>query len=110
MNEDIVAKMAPKLTPKLLRICKAFHNEWQIGQELLNLFKIWCQYDKCRDIFINSFIPFIMETVENYYFSTANIENKDNVLVPTNLIDLSADKSSSVGAPKVQNIVDASIL
>lgn len=72
--------MAPKVTPKLLKLFKSYHSEGQLGQELLNLFKLWTNYDKCRDIFVNTFIPFIMEIVDNYYHSTANIENKDLVL------------------------------
>ena len=80
MNEEIVAQMAPKITPKLLKIFKTFHNEGQLGSELLNLFKIWTNYDKCRDIFVNTFIPFIMEIVDNYYTFTANVDNKDLLL------------------------------
>jgi hypothetical protein len=59
--------MAPKVTPKLLKFFKTYHNESSLVAELLNLFKIWCNYEKCRDIFVNAFIPFIMEIVENYY-------------------------------------------
>lgn len=87
--------MAPKVTPKLLKLFKSYHNEGQLGQELLNLFKLWTHYDKCRDIFVNTFIPFIMEIVENYYHSTANVDNKDSLLQPHNPIDISADKSST---------------
>jgi uncharacterized membrane protein YheB (UPF0754 family) len=82
INEDIVAQMAPKITPKLLKFFKSYHNESSIVSELLNLFKIWCNYEKCRDIFVNAFIPFIMEIVENYYQSTANVDNKDQMLLP----------------------------
>ena len=80
VNEEIVSHMAPKITPKLLKLFKTYHNEGMVGQELLNLFKIWTQYDGCRDIFISTFIPFIMEIVDNYYQSTANVENKDLIL------------------------------
>lgn len=82
LNEEIVAQMAPRVTPKLLKLFKNYHNEGSLGQELLNLFKIWCNYDKCRDIFVNTFIPFIMEIIDNYYSSTANVDNKDQMLVP----------------------------
>ena len=50
-----------------------------------------------------------MEIVDNYYHSTANVENKDLVLQPSNPIDLSADKSSTTDQ-KPMNIVDQSIL
>jgi hypothetical protein len=82
MNEEIVAKMAPKITPKLLKFFRNYHNEGALANELLNLFKIWCDYESCRDIFINTFIPFIMEIIENYYTYTANADNKDQILVP----------------------------
>ena len=77
LNEGIVAQMAPKITPKLLRFFKAYHSEGALAQELLNLFKIWCNYDTCRDIFVNNFIPFILEIIENYYNFTPNVDNKD---------------------------------
>lgn len=41
-NEETVAQMAPKITPNLLKIFKAEHNEGSLGQELVNLFKHWC--------------------------------------------------------------------
>ena len=80
LNQETVSKMAPKITPKLLSIFKTEHSEGNLGQELINLFKQWCQYDDCRDIFINTFIPFIMEIIESYYNSTPNEDNKDSSL------------------------------
>ena len=74
--------MAPKITPKLLKIFRTEHSQGHLGQELINLFKLWCQYDSCRDIFIYTFIPFIMEIIESYYKSTPNEENKDQILQP----------------------------
>ena len=44
---------------------------------------------------MNTFLPFIMEIIDNYYNSTANVDNKDQLLVPQNPIDVSADKSTS---------------
>lgn len=79
-NEEIVAQMAPRVTPKLLKLFRSYHSEGALANELLNLFKIWCNYPAVRDIFVNAFLPFIMEIVDNYYHSTANVENKDQVL------------------------------
>lgn len=88
--------MAPKITPKLLTIFKAEHSEGNLGQELINLFKHWCNYNDCRDIFINTFIPFIMEIIESYYNSTPNEENKDKALTMCNLSEsLSSSLDSS---------------
>ena len=70
--------MAPKITPKLLRFFKNLeHTETSVTLELVNLFKIWCHYDACRDILVNTFVPFIMEIIEMYYRATPNQENKD---------------------------------
>ena len=77
-----MSQMAPKITPKLLKFFKNYHSEGGLANELLNLFKIWCNYETCRDIFVNAFIPFIMEIIDNYYHSTPNIDNKDLMLVP----------------------------
>jgi hypothetical protein len=81
LDQGIVAQMAPKVTNKLLRFFKTYQSESNICLELLNLFKIWTNYDTCRDIFANTFIPFIMEIIDNYYQATPNIDNKDSILV-----------------------------
>ena len=94
VNESTVSQMAPKITPKLLKIFKTEHSEGNLGQELINLFKQWCYYDDCRDIFINTFIPFIMEIVESYYHSTPNEENKDTVLQLCSISSSSYDSSN----------------
>jgi hypothetical protein len=82
LNEHIVARMAPLITPKLLKLFKSFQHESSVTQELLNLFKIWCNYDACRDIFVHTFIPFIMDIIHIYYQGTPNSDNKDVLLVP----------------------------
>lgn len=46
------------------------------------MFKLWCSYDACRDIFVNTFIPFIMDIIDIYYKQTPNADNKDSILVP----------------------------
>jgi hypothetical protein len=116
VNQETVSQMAPKITPKLLEIFKTEHSESSLGQELINLFKIWCQYDACRDIFINTFIPFIMEIIESYYKSTPNEENKDSMLQMCSVSEsLSLDSSNekqrpSLGDQKVLSVVDSTIL
>jgi hypothetical protein len=72
LNEAIVAQMAPKITPKLLRFFKTLHQDTSVTLELLNLFKIWCNYDACRDILVNTFVPYIMDIIEMYYKATPN--------------------------------------
>ena len=108
--------MAPKITPKLLALFKQEHSEGHLGNELINLFKQWCYYDACRDIFINTFIPFIMEIIESYYNSTANEDNKDqhlqmcNVSESVSSLDSSSEKPKPTQEQRVINVVDSSIL
>lgn len=119
-NQATVATMAPKITPRLLDIFKAEHSEGNLGVELINLFKHWCEFEACREIFINSLIPFVMDIVEMYYNSTANEDNKDKQLTMCNVseslsssIDSSNEKSKNSEAMtdnKVINVVDSSIL
>lgn len=77
LNEAIVAQMAPKITPKLLKFFKNLHHETSVTLELLNLFKIWCNYDACRDILVNTFMPNILDIIDMYYKATPNQDNKD---------------------------------
>lgn len=113
-NEETVAQMAPKITPKLLKIFKAEHNEGSLGQELVNLFKQWCQFDDCRDIFINTFIPFIMEIIQSYYNSTPNEENKDKQITYTSNMSESSSlesvKSKLSNELKTINVIDSTLL
>ena len=107
LNEAIVGQMAPKITPKLLRFFKTLHNDNSVTLELLNLFKIWCNYDACRDILVNTFVPYIMDIIEMYYKATPNQDNKDQILVPQAKVD--ADQLPD-HQKESKPLVDASIL
>lgn len=48
INEDIVAQITPKVTPRLLAIFRNYHSESSLGSELIRLFKLWCNYSQCR--------------------------------------------------------------
>lgn len=119
-SEDTVAQMAPKITPKLLEIFKTEHSEGSLGQELINLFKHWCQFNDCRDIFINTFIPFIIEIVQTYYTNTPNEENRGkqltlhNIISESSSLDSSLDKQSKSDSATTETdskvYVDATIL
>ena len=67
LNEQLVAQASPMVTPKLLELFKNHHSEGDLGQELVNLFKKWCNFTECRHIFVETFIPFIMQIIEQYY-------------------------------------------
>mmetsp|Transcript_11745 Transcript_11745/g.18000 ORF Transcript_11745/g.18000 Transcript_11745/m.18000 type:complete len:142 (-) Transcript_11745:1180-1605(-) len=107
--------MAPKITPKLLQIFRTEHSEGVLGEELMSLFKQWSQYDTVRDIFINTFVPFIMEIIEAYYNATPNEDNKDTVLQLCSLSEsLSLDSSNEKQRPgpdsKAFSVIDSTIL
>ena len=80
MHEQKLAELAPKVTPHLLQLFRDHHSEGNLGQELINLFKKWCNFKECRSIFVDTFIPFIMEIVGQYYKNTPNQENKDTMM------------------------------
>ena len=64
LNEAKIAEISPKVTPLLMRLFKEYHSEGALGAELVNLFKKWTNFKECRQIFIDTFVPFIMEIVE----------------------------------------------
>ncbi len=99
--------MAPKITPKLLRFFKNLHHETSVTLDLLNLFKIWCNYDACRDILVNTFIPYIIDIIDLYYKATPNQDNKDQILVPQAKVDADQIPDSQ---KESKPLVDASIL
>jgi hypothetical protein len=105
----------------LLHIFKEDHSEGNLGAELTNLFKQWCIYPKCREIFTSDFVPFVMQIVEQYYSSTPNEDNKDKQLTLGNStgtsenlsgtsLDSSNEKLKLTQPEKVVSVVDASIL
>lgn len=99
--------MAPKITPKLLRFFKTLHQDTSVTLELLNLFKIWCNYDACREILVNTFVPYIMDIIEMYYKATPNQDNKDQILTPQAKVDADSLPDQH---KETKPLVDASIL
>ena len=70
LDEPSVSEIAHKVTPKMLNLFNRHHTEGNIGNELIALFKVWCRFEKCKDIFIETFIPFIQSIVQKYYNQT----------------------------------------
>lgn len=56
--------------PKLLELFSNFHSEGNLGNELISLFKIWCRFEQCQPMFVETFIPFILEIVGKYFNQT----------------------------------------
>ena len=105
--------MSPRVTPKLLNLFKNHHSEGALGQELISLFKKWCNFNECREIFVETFIPFIMEIVDQYYQSTPNTENQKSLasgLANLAILEESKDKAPVPDNNQVITVVDASIL
>ena len=94
LNESLVAQMSPKVTPKLLQLFRNHHSEGDLGQELVNLFKKWCNFSECREIFVETFIPFIMHIVDLYYQKQPNSDNQKQTLsLKDGLARLAHDKA-----------------
>ena len=99
MNKAKIAQHAPKVTPYLLHLFRDHHSEGNLGQELINLFKKWCNFKECRSIFIDTFIPFILEIIELYYRNTPNQENKGTMLSLKDRLANLEEESKSMKAP-----------
>ena len=67
IDEASVSEIAHKVTPKMLSLFNSHHSDGNIGNELIALFKVWCRFEKCKNILIDTFIPFIQSIVERYY-------------------------------------------
>ena len=102
----------------LLTLFQNHHSEGDLGQELVNLFKKWCNFSECREIFIETFIPFIMQIVEQYYKNTPNADNQQKPLsLADGLARLALEESKGPSSQTVDErdgsaneVVDASIL
>ena len=53
MDEEAVATIAHESAPRLLMLFKRYHDQTAIGADLLDIFKMWTNYDKCKTIFCN---------------------------------------------------------
>jgi hypothetical protein len=67
IDEASVSEVAHKVTPKMLNLFDHHHSDGNIGNELISLFKVWCRYEKCQHIFIETFIPFIEDILKKYF-------------------------------------------
>lgn len=106
MDEEAVATIAHESAPRLLMLFKRYHDQTAIGADLLDIFKMWTNYDKCKTIFCNNYTPFALEIVKNYFHITNTkshselIEGKDD-----------ADQKAALKAlDNADNLLDSSIL
>lgn len=106
MDEEAVATIAHESAPHLLKIFKYYHDQSVIGADLLDIFKMWTNYDKCKTIFCNNYTPFALEIVKNYFHMTNTKESTD----VSSEEHAKKQKEQFRALENADNILDASIL
>lgn len=98
LDEGQISAVAPKITPKLLVLFRDCQDYGTLSNDLLELFKQWCNYEKCREMFVNDFLPFIMGIIQQYYATTANTQNSTHkTLSLSNLSSLDSLNTATSG-------------
>lgn len=70
LDEQAVANIAHESAPHLLKIFAVYHDRPLVGPDLLDIFKMWTNYEKCKTIFCNNYTPFALKIVKNYFYMT----------------------------------------
>lgn len=110
LNPHSIAEVSTVVTPKLLVLFRNHHNESALGSELLNLFKVWSNNEECRLILVETFIPFIMEIVQQYYKNTPNSEGTSKVFTLNDIASLEMGEFTGIDVQDQKDVVDAGIL
>mmetsp|Transcript_2570 Transcript_2570/g.2409 ORF Transcript_2570/g.2409 Transcript_2570/m.2409 type:complete len:133 (-) Transcript_2570:1186-1584(-) len=69
-DEEAVSKIAHESAPRLLELFEYYHDDRVIGPDLLDIFKMWSNYDSCKTIFSKKYTPFALKIVKNYFYMT----------------------------------------
>jgi hypothetical protein len=69
--------IAHESAPHLLKLFEHYHDVSVIGADLLDIFKMWTNYDKCKSIFCNNYTPFALKIVKNYFHMTNTGKSTD---------------------------------
>lgn len=77
IDEEAVAKIAHESVSTLLRLFEYYHDERIIGPDLLEIFKMWTNYEKCKSIFCKNYTPFALKIVKNYFYMTNTKRNTE---------------------------------
>jgi len=77
IDEVAVASIAHESAPHLLKLFEFYHDKPLIGADLLDIFKMWTNYEKCKEIFCNNFTPFALKIVKNYFYMTNTNKTTD---------------------------------
>ena len=104
MDEEAVSTIAHESAPKLLKHFKRYHDQSVVGSDLLEIFKMWTNYDKCKVIFCNNYTPFALEIVRNYFIMTNSKISKEDEEYSKNQKD--TFRALDVG----DSLIDSSIL
>jgi hypothetical protein len=78
VDEEAVAFIAHESAPHLLKLFEYYHDQSSVGADLLDIFKMWTNYEKCKTIFCNNYTPFALKIVKNYFHMT-NTKSKTDV-------------------------------
>jgi hypothetical protein len=78
VDEEAVANIAHESAPHLLKLFEYYHDQSSVGADLLDIFKMWTNYEKCKTIFCNNYTPFALKIVKNYFHMT-NTKTKTDV-------------------------------
>jgi hypothetical protein len=77
VDEEAVANIAHESAPHLLKLFEYYHDQSSVGADLLDIFKMWTNYEKCKTIFCNNYTPFALKIVKNYFHMTNTKRNTD---------------------------------
>ena len=104
MDEEAVSTIAHESAPKLLKHFKRHHDQSIVGSDLLEIFKMWTNYEKWKTIFSNNYTPFALEIVKNYFMMTNSKMSKEDE-------EYSKNQKDAFRALDVEdNLIDSSIL
>jgi hypothetical protein len=106
MDELAVSKVAHESAPRLLQIFKYYHDSPSIVSNLLDVFKMWTNYEKCKSIFCNNYTPFALEIVKNYF----HITNTKESMILGNEIKVQNKKEELKALENADTHLDSSIL
>lgn len=106
MDELAVSKVAHESAPRLLQLFKRYHDNSSIVSDLLDIFKMWTNYEKWKSIFCNNYTPFALEIVKNYF----HITNTKDTAILGNEIRIQNKKEELKALENADTHLDSSIL
>ena len=106
INEEAVSKIAHESAPRLLELFEYYHDERIIGPDLLDIFKMWSNYEACKTIFCQNYTPFALKIVKNYFYMT----NTKKISEVGNTDQAQKQKDAFRALENADKLLDSSIL